>query len=101
VLLAVWAVGTAWLSLLFGLVSDSCGPHCDYGTVTTGIETAMFGSIVVMVAAIAITLVRGIRRQRFVWPVPLLGFVGCAIVWWSGALIVEFASNGHLFGAGF
>jgi hypothetical protein len=75
VLLALVTAWASFASIFLGMKVAGCGDGCDYSAIEAGVTIEMFGSPIVGLLAIGLSIVYGVRRRRYSWVFPLAGFV--------------------------
>lgn len=90
--LAVLVPIASFLGLFFMMVSDGCtgDAPCNEGQIGLGVLVAAGSPVVVFIAALAMVIVRVVRR-RSAWWVPLVALAVGAGLWALGAVIAASA----------
>jgi hypothetical protein len=90
--LAVLVPIASFLGLFFMMVADGCNgdAECSGGRIGLGVLVAVGSPVVVFLVALAVVVIRVVRRQS-AWWVPLVALVVGAGLWALGAVIAASA----------
>lgn len=90
VAMAAVAVVAALAGVFLVFVTDSCGTvgRCNDAVVTSGVLTGAIGPLLVALIAIAVAVVRLVRRRLAFW-VPVVGFAVIVAVLAAGYLLTS------------
>jgi hypothetical protein len=81
VLIAPFAYLMSAASLFFGMAGDFCSEAtCNFGLMNVAFQIGLIGPWVVVLAALAFSVVRLVLRRRAFW-VPLAGAAAIVVVW--------------------
>ena len=90
------SVALGLVSVMFAMMTDSCGPNSCNGTVIdVGVNLALWGNPLIALVMVIVTITSSARR-RTAWYLPLVGVLLCGLVVTVGAMTIAFAVSGML-----